>query len=79
MITPAARKMIREQFLNMGKFPNPTAEDVRQCALYMSQILRIGGMRACRQFIADAIQESEVGEKGRYIMREEQPNRFPRG
>jgi len=50
--TPAAREMIRE-WLN-----GQTDERSIFCtARYMSQTLRIGGMKACRKLIAEALAE----------------------
>lgn len=60
--TPSARKMIREQFLDIAKYPNPDKQHIDAVARYMSRSLRIGGMRICRMIVMAAIAEGTSAE-----------------
>ena len=58
-LSEGARDMILHQFLRIKSVPL-TEDRKERCAQYMRDVLRIGGIRACRNLIAEAIRWHEV-------------------
>lgn len=54
--TESAKEMIRSKFLPAVGPNGYTAQDIECAAAYMSKSLRIGGMKACRALVINAIE-----------------------
>jgi len=53
--TESAKEMIRSKFLPVAGPAGYSAEDIECAAKYMSKSLRIGGLKACRALVLEAI------------------------